>query len=246
MLVVIRGRLAADVHELAAAPMYVKMCQRSNEVSSGRAARIFRPPHEHSCPHADDRLCEDFGVEAGGGRTDQSAFFASRGDTGGEPFEDSRRHIAGLSVGVEEDPDQIPLLFGEADQGIRLRVDDVFDFGFVGGGGSDPFFKLARGFFRELSEEGVLILEVEVEGARGVACFRRDVVSRDGAGALVPEEFASGLKQSCSGCSRTGTAALGAARFRLHRGGGAIALVAFRRSTDTHVTNDSNVSLGAG
>ena len=203
--------MAADIHELPAASVHVKMCQRSNEVVARRAARIFGPPYEHAGPHSDDRLREHFRIEASGGLADRGALFATCGDARGEALEDSGRDVPGFAVGMEENADEIALFFRESDEGICLGVDDVFDFCLVGGGGSHAIFELTRGLFGEFSEQGVLVFEVEVEGAGGIASLGSDVVGRDGSRTLVSEEFAPGFKQAHARRSRTGSTALGAA-----------------------------------
>ncbi len=88
--------------------------------------------------------------------------------------------------------------------------------------------ELARGLVGELLEELALVLEVEIEGPRGVARLGGDLVTRDAGRAVLGEEGPTGFEQS-------------AARARGPRQAGRRVTGVCGR-TDGHVIYDSNVS----
>ena len=143
---------------------------------------------------------------------------------------------------MEDDQEEVALLFRKSDEGFGLCL---HDFGHGLGPSGDrhqALFEFARCFFCQFVEEGMLILEMQVEGAGGVSGFGRDGVRRDGIrAAVLRKERAAGVEQPASRLLRAR-----ASRRVLRRCAAACGCVeGCTRFTDTHVIYDINVSWPA-
>jgi len=167
------------------------MSEGADQVFARGARRIFRPPGQDMRPHSDHRLGEHIRVEAVARPRlfrSLSALSASGTDAFGQPLEDSRGHVTGLTGGMKEDAQQIALLVGKAHQDIGLGVCDVPGLGLSRGDLGELGFEGAGGFLREFAEEFDLVLEMEIKGSRGVSGLSGDRMGRDAARTVFGEE----------------------------------------------------------
>lgn len=189
-------------------------------------------------PHSDDRLRKNVGIEAIWSAVIREALASTGTHPRGEAFQDSARNIARFSAGVKDDAKQVAPFLRESDQGVGLAVHHVGDLCLRFGDREESPFELVRSFFGEFSEEFLLVLEMEIEGAGGVSSLSGDRVGSDSPGSAFGEEGEARFEESLA-------CLLG---FRHTRavvpGGPGVLSRGSCGATDDHVTYDVNVSFG--
>jgi hypothetical protein len=187
--------------------VYLKMCERPDDRIAGSARGIFGPPGKHVGPHADDRLSQHIRVETIAGASVGDRLAAPCAQASCKSFEDTRADFARFSAGMEDDSQQLPLIFGESDQCFGLRLNDLDWLRLFQRDGAKARFEFAGGLFGKLAKKRQLVFEVEIERARCESSVSGDRVTRDGVWAPFAEKFASGVEQSQAGRLRSGRTA---------------------------------------
>ena len=97
---------------------------------------------------------------------------------------------------MEDDSQQLSLIFGESDQYFGLRLHDIDRLRLFQRNGPKARFEFGGGLFGQLAKKCQLVFEVEIERARCESSVRGDRVTRDGVWAPFAEKFASGVEES--------------------------------------------------
>ena len=143
----------------------LKMSERLDDLVSRRARGVFGPPGKDVGPHADDGLGENIGIETIATASDGDGLAASRAHAARQAFENPSADLAGLSTWMKHDPQQISLVFREADECFGLRLHEFDRIGDVLCDRVETIFEFDRGLIGQLAEEGELVLEVEIKRA---------------------------------------------------------------------------------
>jgi len=145
-------------------------------------------------PHADDCLSEHVAVEAISSSSIGNRFAAPRAHATGESFENSRADVGGFSAGMKDDPNQVALFFGESDEGFGLGLHHLHRLALIGARFADPVFEFPRRFFCEFAKERKLVLEMEIESARGISSLSGDRMTGDGVRSQIGKERSPGFQ----------------------------------------------------
>ena len=180
------------------------MCEGPDDRVAGSARGIFGPPGEHVGPHADNRLSQYIRVEAIARAAVGDRLAASCAHASCKSFEDARANFARFSAGMEDDSQQLPLVFGESDQYFGLRLHDLDWLRLFQRDGAKARFEFGGGLFGQLAKKCQLVFEVEIERARCESSVSGDRVTRDRVWAALAEKFASGVEESLAGRLRSG------------------------------------------
>ena len=164
------------------------MGEGPNDFISRGAGRIFGPPGQNVGPHANDGLGQNIRVETISGTPIGGRLAASGAHASCQAFEDSRANFAGLSARMKHDSQQLAMVFGEADQGVRLALHDLDRIGHFLNDFVQAHFEYSGSLFGQFAKERELVLEVEVERAGRITSLFGDGMARNAMRAKLGEE----------------------------------------------------------
>ena len=140
----------------------------SREARDGSSAHQARTwAHMPTMAWASTSESKQSSSETGGQRLASPLAHAFR-----EMLENAGADPGGFAAGVERDAQQVSLLRGKADQDFGLCLHDDVGVRLVLLQSLESTLQLGGGVFGQLPEQGELVLEIEVEGAGGVAGAR--------------------------------------------------------------------------
>ncbi len=178
----------------------------SREARDGSSAHQARTwAHMPTMAWASTSESKQSSSETGGQRLASPLAHAFR-----EMLENAGADPGGFAAGVERDAQQVSMLRGKADQDFGLCLHDDVGVRLVLLQSLESTLQLGGGVFGRLPEQGELVLEIEVEGAGGVAGAGGDRLTRDLVGAVLGKQLAAGLEQALArhlGAGQPGCAA---------------------------------------